>query len=46
MIVIGVFLLLSMFQVRIGVDINLFVQVVSRPADASIQVILHIAGLA
>jgi len=45
-IVIGVFLLLSMFQALIGVDINLFARDVTRSADAIIQVILHIAGFA
>ena len=37
MIVIGVFFLLPMFQAQLGVDINLFAQIVTRPANAIIR---------
>ena len=46
MIVIGVFFLLPMFQAQMGIDINLFAQIVTRPANAIIQMILRLAGVA
>ncbi len=46
MIVIGVFFLLPMFQAQMGIDINLFAQIVTRPAAAIIQMILWLAGVA
>ena len=46
MIVIGIFFLLPMFRGQMGVDGNLFAQIVTRPADAIIQLILRLAGLA
>jgi len=46
MIVIGVFFLLPMFQAQLGININLFAQIVTRPANAIIQFILRFAGLA
>ena len=46
MIVIGVFFLLPMFQAQMGVDINLFAQIVTRPANAIIRLILGLAGIA
>ena len=46
MIVLGVFFLLPMFQAQLGIDINLFGQIVTRPANAIIQLILRLAGFA
>ena len=46
LIVIGLFFLLPMFQAQLGVDINLFTQIVIRPANAITQLILRLAGLA
>lgn len=46
MIVIGVFFLLPMLQAQMGIDINLFAQIVTRPAAAIIQMILRLAGVA
>jgi Zn-dependent protease len=45
LIVIGVFFLLPIFQAQLGVDINLFAQIVIRPANAITQLILRLAGL-
>ena len=45
MIVIGIFFLLPMFQGQMGVDSNLFAQIVTRPANAIIELILRLAGL-
>ncbi len=44
MIVIAVFFLLPTFEAQMGVDVNLFAQIVTRPADAIIQVILRLTG--
>ena len=46
MIVIGVFFLLPMVQAQMGVDINLFARIVTRPANAIIQIILRFTGVA
>ena len=46
MIVIGVFFLLPMLQVQMGVGGNLFAQIVTGPANAIIQMILRLTGLA
>jgi hypothetical protein len=35
-----------MFQAQLGVDINLFAQIVIRPANAITQLIVRLAGLA
>ena len=42
----SVFFLLPMFQAQMGVDINLLAQIVTRPANAFIQMILRLAGVA
>jgi Zn-dependent protease len=44
MIVIAVFFLLPTFEAQMGVDVNLFAQIVTRPADAIIQMILRLTG--
>ena len=44
MIVIAVFFLLPTFEAQMGVDVNLFAQIVTRPADAIIQRILRLTG--
>ena len=46
MIVIGVFFLLPMLQAQMGVNNNLFAQIVTGPSNAIIQVILRLTGLA
>jgi Zn-dependent protease len=45
LIVIGLFFLLPTFEAQLGVSVNVFAQVVTRPADAIIQVILRLTGL-
>ena len=45
LIVIGVFFLLPTFESQLGVSVNIFTQVVTRPADAIIQLILRLTGL-
>ena len=44
MIVIAVFFLLPTFEAQMGVDVNLFAQIVTRPADAIIQMNLRLTG--
>ena len=46
MILIAVFFLLPTFEAQMGINVNLFAQVVTRPADAVIRVILRLTGLA
>jgi Zn-dependent protease len=45
LIVIGVFFLLPTFEAQFGVSVDVFSQVVIRPADAIIQLILRLTGL-
>ena len=45
MIVIGVFFLLPTFEAQLGVNVDVFAQVVTRPADAIIRLILRLTGL-
>ncbi len=45
LIVIGVFFLLPTFEAQLGVNVDVFAQVVTRPADAIIQLILRLTGL-
>ena len=45
LIVIGVFFVLPTFEAQLGVNVNVFTQVVTRPADAVIQLILRVTGL-
>ena len=45
LIVLGVFFLLPSLEAQLGVSVDLFSQVVTRPADANIQLILRLTGL-
>ena len=45
LIVLGVFFLLPSLEAQLGVSVDLFSQVVNRPADAIIQLILRLTGL-
>jgi Zn-dependent protease len=43
-IVIGAIFFLPIITAQMGMDINVFYQVVTRPADAVIQIILRLTG--
>ena len=44
LIVIGIFFVGPMIAAPLGVDVNIFGQVISRPANAIVQTILHLTG--
>jgi Zn-dependent protease len=46
MIMIGVFFLLPALGAQMGIDINVFTDLVARPANAVIRVILRLTGVA
>jgi len=44
LIVIGIFFLLPMIAAQVGVDVNIFGQLITRPSNAIVQTILHLTG--
>ena len=44
LIVIGIFFFLPMIAAPLGVDINIFGQLITGPANAIVQAILHLTG--
>ena len=44
LIVIGVFFLLPILAGQFGVDVNVFGQLITRPANGIVQTILHLTG--
>ena len=44
LIVIGILFLLPMIAAQVGVDVNVFGQLITRPANGIVQTILHFTG--
>ena len=44
LIMIGVFFLLPILAARVGIDVNVFGQLITRPANAIVQTILRLTG--
>ena len=44
LIVIGIFFLLPMIAAQVGVDVNVFGQLITRPSNGIVQTILHLTG--
>ena len=44
LIVIGILFLLPMIAAQVGVDVNVFGQLITSPANAMVQTILHLTG--
>ena len=44
LIVIGIFFVVPMIAAPLGVDINIFGQLITGPANAIVQAILHLTG--